>query len=118
MRGPLERRQLESDFLEKFAGFRLIGPDLPMERSLDARNPFDLLMERDSSRDVSPDIVLLSHRAKVQVVVAYLVESNDDAGVERGERRQSIGSSPQRKRRSSPSILFGRERNARSRCSR
>src|SRR4051794_38481836 len=55
--GPFERGELETEFLERFGGHRLIGLNLSMQLPLDEWNPFDFLIERDSSVDAHPDMV-------------------------------------------------------------
>ncbi len=73
--GPfLAQGRLETEFLNHFAGCRLIGLDLTMLESLDKSNPFDVLLERDSSVRVNPDITFISPRKLVPVVGVCLVE--------------------------------------------
>ncbi|MEH1965221.1 polysaccharide pyruvyl transferase family protein [Nostoc sp.] len=73
--GPfLAKGTLETEFLTHFAGCRLIGLDLTMLESLDKSNPFDVLLERDSSVRVNPDITFISPRKLVPVVGVCLVE--------------------------------------------
>jgi len=72
--GPFEQGELESEFLTRFAGCRLIGLNLTMLTPLNAWNPFDFLIERDSSVDVHPDLVFAAAQPKVPVVGVCLVE--------------------------------------------
>ena len=65
---------LESEFLDHFTGCNIIGLNLSMLVPLDVWNPFDTLLERDSSADVRPDLVFLSDQARVPVVGVVLVE--------------------------------------------
>jgi hypothetical protein len=57
-----------TEFLPRFAGSRLVGLDLSMLQPLQEWNPFDLLLERDSTRCSRPDLALLSERPLVPVV--------------------------------------------------
>ncbi|WP_310428157.1 polysaccharide pyruvyl transferase family protein [Chamaesiphon sp. VAR_48_metabat_135_sub] len=72
--GPFQKGELEAEFLAHFAGCRLIGLDLTMLERLDEWNPFDVLLERDSSVCARPDITFLSPRKLVPVVGVCLVE--------------------------------------------
>jgi hypothetical protein len=76
--GPFLQGELEAILVRRFSHCRLIGLNLSMEISLDQWNPFDYLIERDSSRKVNPDLVFLSRQPPVPVVGICLVE--DHAG--------------------------------------
>jgi hypothetical protein len=65
--GPFGNGWPLTEFLERFEGRRLIGLNLSMLDPLDVWNPFDLLLERDSSRTSRPDVSFLSAGAKVPV---------------------------------------------------
>jgi Polysaccharide pyruvyl transferase len=80
--GPFERGELEAEFLERFGRHRLIGLNLSMQLPLDEWNPFDFLIERDSSIDAHPDMVFLSNHPHVPVVGVCLVEPYPEALVE------------------------------------
>jgi hypothetical protein len=67
--GPLERR-----FLARFWNSCLIGLNLSMQIPLDRWSPFDLLIERDSSAKVHPDMVLATRQKLVPVAGVCLVE--------------------------------------------
>jgi hypothetical protein len=72
--GPFERKELEAEFLGRFASCYVIGLDLTMPIPLEKWNPFDLLIERDSSARSPPDMVFLSKKRLVPVVGRCLVE--------------------------------------------
>lgn len=72
--GPFQDYSLEMEFLQHFAGCRLIGLNLTMPVPLEQWNPFDLLIERDSTRTANPDISFLSRQPPVPVVGVCLVE--------------------------------------------
>lgn len=72
--GPFKKGELESELFLRFAGCRLIGLDLTMIAPLDVWNPFDLLIERDSSEAAHPDIVFATQQPLVPVVGVCLVE--------------------------------------------
>jgi hypothetical protein len=55
-------------FLERFAHCQLIGVNLSMLESLETWNPFDFLLERDSSATSRPDLSFLSRQPLVPVV--------------------------------------------------
>ena len=58
--GPFGNGWPIPEFVERFAGRRLIGVNLSMLDPLDVWNPFDVLLERDSSACVRPDLSLLA----------------------------------------------------------
>jgi len=72
--GPFPYSQPGLDFLQRFASCRLIGLDLSMFEPLDVWNPFDVLLERDSSACSRPDISLVCSQKKVPIVGIILVE--------------------------------------------
>lgn len=72
--GPFGRERGGDDFLKRFASCRTIGIDLTMLEPLEEWNPFDILIERDSSVFARPDITFLSPRELVPVVGVCLVE--------------------------------------------
>lgn len=72
--GPFQKGELEAQFLSHFAGCHMIGIDLTMLVPLDKWNPFDFLLERDSSVRAHPDITFLSRHKLVPVVGVCLVE--------------------------------------------
>lgn len=66
--GPFGNGEPVTEFLERFAGSRLIGVNLTMLQPLDEWNPFDLLLERDSSVAARPDLAFLGRATRVPVV--------------------------------------------------
>ena len=71
--GPFGNGWPVTDFLERIAGRTLIGLNLTMLQSLDIWNPFDVLLERDSSRASRPELAFLSEEPSVPVVGSVLV---------------------------------------------
>ena len=71
--GPFGNGWPIPEFLARFAGRRLIGVNVSMLQPLDEWNPFDLLLERDSSEAARPELALLSHEPFVPVVGLVLV---------------------------------------------
>jgi hypothetical protein len=71
--GPFGNGPPLTEFLERFAGCRLVGINLSMLEPLEVWNPFDLLLERDSSETSRPDITFLSRPPRVPVVGVVLV---------------------------------------------
>jgi Polysaccharide pyruvyl transferase len=78
--GPFTNRSgLELEFLSHFTGCRIIGVNLSMLKPLHVWNPFDVLLERDSSAGGRPDIVFLSSQAQVPTVGTVLLEHGSEA---------------------------------------
>ena len=78
--GPFGNGWPLTDFLPRFAHCRLVGVDLSVLQPLDEWNPFDLLLERDSSRTARPDIAFLSDRPLVPVVGLVRVHLQNEYG--------------------------------------
>ncbi|MGV0107959.1 Polysaccharide pyruvyl transferase domain-containing protein [Nostoc sp. DSM 114160] len=72
--GPFFNSKETQEFLAHFAGCRMIGLNLTMIQPVNEWNPFDVLIERDSSASVRPDMVFLTHQKLVPVVGICLVE--------------------------------------------
>lgn len=72
--GPFEQRGLENLLLRRFWHCRLVGLNLSMRIPLNERNPFDCLIERDSSLGGDSDLVLASVQPSGPVVGGCLVE--------------------------------------------
>jgi hypothetical protein len=66
--GPFGNGWPIPEFLERFKRTHLTGIDLTMLDPLDVWNPFDHLLERDSSVTSRPDIAFLSRERRVPVV--------------------------------------------------
>ncbi len=78
--GPFGNGWPITEFLSRFADCRLVGLNLSMLEPLETWNPFDLLLERDSSRTSRPDISFLSQQAAVPVVGVVLVHPQEEYG--------------------------------------
>jgi hypothetical protein len=76
--GPFGNGWPLTEFLPRFDHARLIGVDLSMLQPLEEWNPFDLLLERDSSRTSRPDISFLSAQPHVPVVGVVLVHPQSE----------------------------------------
>jgi hypothetical protein len=76
--GPFGRSWEVTQFLERFARCRKVGVDVSMLESLDVWNPFDLLLERDSSQTARPDLSFLAKSAKVPVVGVVLIDTQPE----------------------------------------
>lgn len=72
--GPFGNGWPITEFLARFRHARLIGLNLSMLQALDEWNPFELLLERDSSRTARPDLVFLTQVPQVPIVGRVLVE--------------------------------------------
>jgi len=71
--GPFFR----SNLLKRFENCRLVGINLSMMESVDLWNPFDLLLERDSSHGARPDLTFLARERSVPVVGVTLNRTPD-----------------------------------------
>jgi hypothetical protein len=71
--GPFGNGRPVTDFLKRFAGRTVVGVDLTMLEALEVWNPFDVLIERDSSRTARPDVVFLAEPRPVPVVGVVLI---------------------------------------------
>ena len=80
--GPFLRGALEAEFLSRFVNSRLVGLNLSMDLPLEEWDPFDFLIERDSSRAVNADMVFLSRKSSLHVIGLCLVEPHPEADVE------------------------------------
>jgi hypothetical protein len=78
--GPIGNGEPVTGLLERFAGRRVIGLDLTMLEPLEAWNPFDLLLERDSSATSRPDISFASRQPLVPVVGLVLIHRQPEYG--------------------------------------
>src|SRR5262249_15595009 len=78
--GPFGNGWPVTDFLERFAGRRLIGLNLTMLEPLDRWNPFALLWERDSSAVARPDMAIAASHPQVPVVGRALTDTNPKSG--------------------------------------
>ncbi len=78
--GPFGNGWPVTEFLPRFAGSQLVGVNLTMLEPLEAWNPFDLLLERDSSRFARPDISFLAQQPKAPVVGVVLVHPQKEYG--------------------------------------
>jgi hypothetical protein len=76
--GPFGNGQMMTEFLERFTDCRLIGLDLSMLEPTNEWNPFDVLIERDSSACSRPDITFLSRQAHVPVVGIILAHVQNE----------------------------------------
>jgi hypothetical protein len=75
--GPFMQREWEGRFLGRFADCRVIGVNLTLPVPVEAWNPFDFLLERDSSRAVRPDLSFVSVPKPVPVAGICLVERHE-----------------------------------------
>ena len=76
--GPFGDSWDTQQFLERFAHCRKLGVNLSMLQSLDEWNPFDFLIDRDSSRTENPDVSLLCDQAKPPVAGLLLVHKQEE----------------------------------------
>jgi hypothetical protein len=76
--GPFGNGWPITELLERFAGTRLVGINVSMLEPLDVWNPFDMLIERDSSRTSRPDISFLSDMRKVPLAGVVLVHQQTE----------------------------------------
>jgi hypothetical protein len=67
----------KSNLLRRFASCRLVGLNLSMVEPVQDWNPFDLLLERDSTLLTRPDITFLADEPRVPVVGVVLLQPPD-----------------------------------------
>jgi peptidoglycan/xylan/chitin deacetylase (PgdA/CDA1 family)/SAM-dependent methyltransferase len=79
--GPFMQNNLEAEFLARFANCLVVGVNLTLPVPLSEWNPFDLLIERDSSEAAHPDITFISREPLVPVIGVCLVEPYGGAEV-------------------------------------
>ncbi len=92
--GPFGNGPPLTEFLERFRHCRLFGLNLSMLQSLEEWNPFDLLLERDSSRCARPDMVFLTRQKQVPAIGVIIVHPQEEYGVR--ARHQSANAALQR----------------------
>ncbi|MBE8966022.1 polysaccharide pyruvyl transferase family protein [Nostocales cyanobacterium LEGE 12452] len=78
--GPFPCNRGTTKFIQHFSNCRLIGLDLSMIEPINLWNPFDVLLERDSSVNSRPDITFLSRQSKVPVIGVILVHPQGEYG--------------------------------------
>jgi hypothetical protein len=78
--GPFGNGPPVDELLRRFAGRSLIGVDLTMLEPLAVWNPFDLLLERDSSEAARPDLSLLHAAPRVPVAGLILIHAQPEYG--------------------------------------
>jgi hypothetical protein len=78
--GPFGKGSPITEFLSRYKENILIGVNLSMLENLSSWNPFDYLIERDSSERTNPEISFLSTQSKVPVVGVILVHPQEEYG--------------------------------------
>ncbi|MEQ1575372.1 MAG: polysaccharide pyruvyl transferase family protein [Vicinamibacterales bacterium] len=78
--GPFGNGWPIPEFLNHFKGCPLVGVNLSMLQELKVWNPFDVLIERDSSRMTRPDVVFLCPTLRVPVAGVILVHPQREYG--------------------------------------
>jgi Polysaccharide pyruvyl transferase len=76
--GPFGNGWPVTDFLERFRHCKLAGLNLSMLQPTDVWNPFDLLLERDSSAAARADLVFGTNERRVPVVGVVLVHPQNE----------------------------------------
>lgn len=78
--GPFGNGPPVDEMLLRFSHCEWIGINLSMLQSLEEWNPFELLLERDSSRTVRPDLAFLTSAPPAMVVGKILIDSQPEYG--------------------------------------
>lgn len=86
--GPFGENDVTHEFLDRFSHCRKVGVNLSMLDSTEHWNPFDLLLERDSSRTCNPDVSLLCDQVKPPVAGLLLVHKQKEYK-KRGRHQQA-----------------------------
>lgn len=76
--GPFRPGWPLTEYLEHFAGRPLIGVNVSMLNPVSSWNPFDRLLERDTTESSRPDITLLSRGARAPVAGLILVHPQSE----------------------------------------
>ena len=76
--GPFGNGLPLSDFLFRFGNLKMAGVDLSMLEPVEDWNPFDFLLERDSSRTTRPDVALAATTPQVPVAGLVLVHKQQE----------------------------------------
>lgn len=76
--GPFPYCKISTEFLFHFKSCRLIGVDLSMIEPVDVWQPFDVLLERDSSAFSRPDLTFLCQQKHVPIVGIILVHPQQE----------------------------------------
>ncbi|MBA3746399.1 MAG: polysaccharide pyruvyl transferase family protein [Solirubrobacterales bacterium] len=76
--GPFGNGDPVTELLDRFEHCRLVGLDVSMLEPLAVWNPFDVLVERDSSRRATPDLAFASGGPRVPVVGVVLVHRQSE----------------------------------------
>lgn len=85
--GPFGENEMTRDLLERFSHCTRIGLNLTMLQPLEEWNPFDILLERDSSGHARADMAFQSEAGRVPVVGLILVHPQEEYG-DRGRHEQ------------------------------
>lgn len=78
--GPFGNGPPVDQMLQKFSACDWVGLNLSMMQDLSEWNPFDLLIERDSSVTTRPDMSFLSDSSTVPVVGTILIDHQPEYG--------------------------------------
>jgi len=78
--GPFRPGSPLAEFLDHFAGCRIIGINLSMLEPVNVWNPFDFLIERDSTERSRPDLTFLSPQITIPVIGVALVHPQSEYG--------------------------------------
>lgn len=78
--GPFGNGPPLVEMLERFEGCEIVGVDVSMLQPLDEWNPFDLLLERNSSAAARPDISFAAPLPDAPVVGVVRVHPQDEYG--------------------------------------
>jgi hypothetical protein len=78
--GPMGNGPPVDEFLARFSRSRLVGLNLSMLDPVEAWNPFDLLIERDSTMHARPDIAFGADATLIPLVGVVLVHPQQEYG--------------------------------------
>ncbi len=80
--GPFMQHHWEAAFFERFASCTTVGLNLTLPIPIDTWQPFDVLVERDSTRTARPDLAYASRPRHVPVIGVCRVEPYPTAQVD------------------------------------
>lgn len=80
--GPFMQHHWEAAFFERFASCTTVGLNLTLPIPIDTWQPFDVLVERDSTRTARPDLAFASPSRRIPVIGVCRVEPCPTAQVD------------------------------------
>jgi Polysaccharide pyruvyl transferase len=87
--GPVESGRRLDHLMQRFGGSRWVGVNVTMLRPLGTWNPFDFLLERDSSAGSRPDLAFAAEHEAIPLIGVVLVEPYGPEYPDRDRQREA-----------------------------